>query len=182
MRIRSLFMALPAVALGLACSTTGGSSDRTARAGQEPREVGSAGTGMAAGDVKGHASDQVISGRVADATDGSLVIESATGERHTLSLVDQTVVTLDGRDSSASALQRGQDVRASFNEMDGRHVAVKVEAMPATGSGTYTPASPPGTSPTDMPPGGRMHTPANPPSSDSPSSPSTTPGGSGGGG
>ncbi len=157
MRIRSLYMALPAVA-GLACSTTG-SGDRTARGGGEPSPP-TAGTtttteprgGMSTsgeGDIKGHDSDQVITGRIADASAGSLVIESDKGERHTLAVVDQTTVMVDGSDSSASALMAGQDVRASFNEQDGRNVAVKVEAMRAPGTDTYTPGSPPGSLPPD---------------------------------
>lgn len=176
MRIRSLFMALPAVALGLACSTP--SKAHTARSEQQ-RGVGTAGTGMASSDVKAHASDQVITGRVATASGGSLVIESTNGDRHTLALVDQTVVTLDGHDSNVSALQPGQDVRASFNEQDGRQVAVKVEAKPVTGASPYAPASPPGTAPAEMPPGDTTNssamppsTPATPPSSEtSPSRP-----------
>jgi hypothetical protein len=181
---RALFLALPAVA-GLACSTT--HSDKTARTdkGGTAREVGSAGTGMASGDVKGHASDQVITGRVANASPGALVIESATGERQTLSLVEQTVVTIDGRDSSVSSLQAGQDVRASFNEVNGQRVAVKVEAMPMRGSDTYTPASPPGTSPTEAAPGTSPNPPMHPGTSDmpAPSQPApteTAPSGTGG--
>jgi hypothetical protein len=160
MKIRSLFMALPAVALGLACSTMG-SGDRTARSGQREPGTATAGTtttteprgGMSssgASDMKGHPSDQVITGRIADASAGALVIESDQGQRHTLSVVEQTTVTVDGSDSTASALVPGQDVRASFNEQDGRNVAVKVEAMRAPGSDTYTPGSPPGA----LPPGG----------------------------
>ncbi len=154
MKIRSLFLAGPALAAGLACSTPS-SAERTARTEPQdrPTEVGSAGTGMASGDLKGHASDQVIMGRIADASESSIVIESTSGDRHTLSLVDQTVVTISGRDSSASSLQPGQDVRASFNEVEGRNVAVRVEATPLPGSDTYTPASPPGTSPTESAPG-----------------------------
>lgn len=159
MKIRSLFMALPAVALGLACSTMG-SGDRTARSGHREPGTATAGTttttaptttapgGMS--DVKGHPSDQVITGRIADASAGSLVIESDQGQRHTLAVVEQTTVTVDGSDSTASALVPGQDVRASFNEQDGRNVAVKVEAMRAPGTDTYTPGSPPGA----LPPGG----------------------------
>ncbi len=182
MRIRSLFMAMPAVALGLACSTPSSKSHTTARAEQD-RSVGSAGTGMASGDMKGHASDQVIMGRLAETSGGSLVIESTGGDRHTLSLVDQTVITVDGRQGSAAELHAGQEVRASFNEQDGRQVAVKVEATPAAGGANpYAPASPPGTAPSEMPPGGTMHspsmpsTPSTPPSSsESTTTPSTPP-------
>lgn len=152
MRIRASYVGVPALLLGLACSTPGTHS-RTARAGETKQgtqvEPGSAGTGMAAGDVKGHASDRVISGRIADASDSSLVIESSSGERQTLSLVDQTVVTMDGRQSSVSSLEAGQDVRASFNEQDGKNVAVKIEAQPKAGAGVYTPGSPPGTAPAE---------------------------------
>jgi hypothetical protein len=152
MRIRATYLGLPVLLLGLACSTSGTHS-RTARAGDTNRATqpapGSAGTGMASGDLKGHASDHVISGRIANASDSSLVIESNTGERQTLSLVDQTVVTMDGRESSVSSLEAGQDVRASFNEQDGRNVAVKIEAQPKAGAGVYTPGSPPGTAPAE---------------------------------
>ena len=149
MRIRTSYLGLPVLLLGLACSTAG--THRTARAGDTRPAPGSAGTGMASGELKGHASDHIISGRIANASDSALVIESNTGERQTLSLVDQTVVTMDGRDSSVSSLEAGQDVRASFNEQDGRNVAVKIEAQPKAGAGTgvYTPGSPPGTAPAE---------------------------------
>ena len=147
MRIRTSYLGLPVLLLGLACSTAG--THRTARAGDTRPAPGSAGTGMASGELKGHASDHIISGRIANASDSALVIESNTGERQTLSLVDQTVVTMDGRDSSVSSLEAGQDVRASFNEQDGRNVAVKIEAQPKAGTGVTTPGSPPGTAPSD---------------------------------
>ncbi len=67
MMTRALFLALPAVA-GLACSTTHSIAPPAPQGRAAAREVGSAGTGMASGDVKGHASDQVITGRVANAS------------------------------------------------------------------------------------------------------------------
>jgi hypothetical protein len=149
MRIHASYLGLPALLLGLACSTPGTHS-RTARADRASQPApGSAGTGMTSGDVKGHASDHVISGRIANASDSSLVIESSSGERQTLSLVDQTVVMMDGRTTSVSSLEAGQEVRASFNEQDGKNVAVKIEAQPKAGAGVYTPGSPPGTAPAE---------------------------------
>lgn len=150
MKIRASYLGLPVLVLGLACSTT---HTRTARAENTSQgtqaEPGSAGTGMAPGELKGHASDRVITGRIANASDRAIVIDSNDGQRQTLSLADQTVVTLDGQQSSASSLEAGQDVRASFNEQDGRNVAVKIEAQPKPGAGVYAPAAPPGTAPSD---------------------------------
>ncbi len=154
MKILASYLGLPALVLGLACSTTG-THTRTARAGESPAvpgaqaEPGSAGTGTAPGELKGHASDQVITGRIADASDKQVVIDSSDGRQQTLSVADQTVVTLGGQESSASSLQPGQDVRASFNEQDGRNVAVKIDAQPIPGTGVTTPGSPPGTAPSE---------------------------------
>ncbi|GAO04229.1 hypothetical protein [Anaeromyxobacter sp. PSR-1] len=167
MRIHALLLGVPA-AIGLACSTpSSGSSARTSSArtsrastdaaasapsatnpGMRAEEGAQAG---AASDVKGHASDQVITGRVAQSDGRTLTIQSADGTQRSLHVADQTVVTIDGRDAHVADLAPGQDVRASFNEVDGREIAVKVEAMGATGTGSggYTPGTPPGAHPPD---------------------------------
>jgi Cu/Ag efflux protein CusF len=150
-----VFFTVPVLALGLACSTT--QSSKGSASAQPPGQTGatasgsasesgvsgnasaggmgatgSAGTGMH-GDVKGHASDMVISGRISKASPDSLEIQSADGTMQQLSLADQTMVTVDGRDAHASDLTPGQDVRASFNQQDGRNVAVKIEAGQSMG-------------------------------------------------
>ncbi|BDG02709.1 hypothetical protein [Anaeromyxobacter oryzae] len=143
-----VFFTVPVLALGLACSTTHSTgSASTAKSDQPSADAGatastpagsaSAGAGMQ-GDVKGHPSDKIVSGRVASATGDTLVIDSADGSQQTLSVVDQTTVTIDGQDSHLSDLKPGQDVRASYNDQDGQRVAVKVESGTggALGSGS----------------------------------------------
>jgi hypothetical protein len=135
MNIRAISLALPVLALGLACKTSGstsGSAQAEPAQGSSTATATSKGdtgiTGSASSDMKGHASDRVVSGRVASASDDELVIESDQGSRQTLRIVDETLVTVDGQDRKATDLKEGQQVRASFNELEGKQVAVKVEA------------------------------------------------------
>lgn len=79
-------------------------------------------------DVKAHSDDQVVSGRIAKVTRRAIAIESDTGERKTLALVPETWITVDGQDAKRTDLQQGQDVRASFNEVNGREIAVMISA------------------------------------------------------
>jgi hypothetical protein len=163
MRIHALLLGVPA-AIGLACSTPQSSSSaRTSeRATTDAAASAPAATSPparaemdaqagASSDLKGHASDMVITGRVAQSDGRTLTIQSADGTQRALHVADQTVVTIDGRDAHIADLSPGQDVRASFNEVDGREIAVKVEAMGATGTGSsgYTPGTPPGAQPPD---------------------------------
>ncbi|WP_232287344.1 hypothetical protein [Anaeromyxobacter dehalogenans] len=162
-----MLLGVPA-AIGLACSTPSSgsharaSSARTSRASTDAAASAPAATNPAvraeegaqagaASDVKGHASDQVITGRVAQADSSTLTIQAADGTQRSLHVAPQTVVTVDGHDGRISDLAPGQDVRASYNEVDGREIAVKVEAMGATGTGSsgYTPGTPPGAHPPD---------------------------------
>ena len=57
------------------------------------------------------------------------------GEEKTLELVPQTMVKVDGQDATRTELKEGQEVRASFNQVEGRDVAVQIEAREATGTG-----------------------------------------------
>jgi hypothetical protein len=147
MKIRVLTLALPA-ALGLACSHSQGT--RTASSGQTEAGTATAGTesssgtagtsgisGSAPGELKGHDSDRIVSGTVADASGSALIIESQTGERQTLKVVDETTIVMtDGTDGNASDLRPGQEVRASFNDQSGEQVAVKVIAIGVAPSGS----------------------------------------------
>jgi hypothetical protein len=148
MTVRGFVFTVPALALGLACSTTQSSrsastqpeqpqAGATASAGaQEPTggvEPGSSSAPLvpsgAERELKGHSSDQVISGRVALASEGSLVINTDDGAQRTLSVVDETMVMLNGQEASLPELVPGDDVQASYDEQaDGSKVAVKVES------------------------------------------------------
>ena len=80
-------------------------------------------------DIKGHASDQVLVGTVASVSSGSLSIApDLGGAARTLLIVPETLITVEGRDARLGEIKEGEQVRASFNEQQGRQVAVKIEA------------------------------------------------------
>jgi hypothetical protein len=90
-------------------------------------------TGTTGSDIRGHASDQVVMGRVESVSSGSLSIASDMGgAAKTLHVVPETVITVEGRDGLIADIKEGEQVRASFNEQDGRQVAVKIEAGSST--------------------------------------------------
>jgi hypothetical protein len=86
--------------------------------------------------VKGHAEDSVVSGKIARVLRRSVVIVSDSGDQSSLLIVPETTIEVDGRDAHRSDLQEGQDVRASFDEVNGRNVAVRIRA----GSGARAPS------------------------------------------
>ncbi|ABS28085.1 hypothetical protein [Anaeromyxobacter sp. Fw109-5] len=79
-------------------------------------------------DLKGHASDRVLMGKVESVSGRSLSIQSDMGDSRTLEIVPETIITVDGREGSSADIREGQPIRASFNEQDGKQVAVKIEA------------------------------------------------------
>jgi hypothetical protein len=100
--------------------------------------------------VKGHAEDRLLSGQVTQVSGSSLVVQSDTGGPRTLEIVPETSISVDGLDASRSDLREGQEVRASYSNVDGRDVAVEIHAAssggpPPSGSGTGG-ATSPGTS------------------------------------
>jgi colicin import membrane protein len=88
--------------------------------------------------VKAHAEDSVVSGHIARISRRTVVIESEAGAQKSLVLVPETTIQVDGQDAHRSDLKEGQEVRASFSEVNGREIAVKVRA----GKDTATKASP----------------------------------------
>lgn len=84
--------------------------------------------------AKAHADDTVVSGKIAKLTHRQLVIQTDAGERKSLSIVPQTEFQVDGKDAHRADLKEGQDVRASFSQVDGKDVAVKVRAGHGLGS------------------------------------------------
>ena len=143
---------------GTSATTQGspGSTGSDAEGGAPDERV--AGAGRSAGrhhvrrtgsDLKGHASDQVVMGTVASVSSGSLSIASDMGAAKTLHVVPETIITVDGRDGRIADIKEGEQIRASFNEQDGRQVAVKIDAGPMTGGHMGTTGTGTGT-PTDM--------------------------------
>jgi hypothetical protein len=139
MNVRAMGSAV-ALVLAMACTTSGSQSrgtGGTAQAGgtQEPATAAGQPGGAAEQDplmkpgpsVKGHASDQVVSGEIAEVTGSSLTIDTDLGATQVLEIAPETSITVGGAEATWAEVRQGQPVRASFNEVDGRDVAVAVE-------------------------------------------------------
>lgn len=130
-----------------------GTQGTSSAAGDTATETGSTASGWAADstasqgtlaepddELKGHPSDEVVSGRIAKVSRRSISIATDAGEQKTLQLAPETLIVIDGRDAQRSDLEEGQEVRASFNQVYGRDVAVEVhagaEASPSTDPGS----------------------------------------------
>ncbi len=148
MPVRTIALALPAV-LGLACMHARNRSQAAAPP-QLPPEEQQAATQPG---MEGHAADQVLSGRVTKTSIDSVSLQSPMGEERTLEIVPQTVVTVNGREATPLELKEGQEVRASFNQVNGRDVAVKIESVAggAGQGGAGTPEQGTGESPSGSP-------------------------------
>lgn len=76
--------------------------------------------------AKGHADDQLVSGKLSRVTRRTVVIDADTGDQRTLYLAPETSFVIDGQDARRTDLQQGQDVRASFSNVEGRDIAVEI--------------------------------------------------------
>jgi hypothetical protein len=149
MKLRTAAIAA-ALVVAAACRTSGSqasggqpspTSTEATTAGTQTAPSGTAGQDplMRPGpDLKGHASDQVISGAIARISSNQVAIASDGGSLVVLEIVPETSITVNGQDASYDQLQEGQPVRASFSEVQGEgHVAVEIRALPAQGGGSY---------------------------------------------
>jgi hypothetical protein len=48
-----------------------------------------------------------------------------------LEIVPETAITVEGREATQLELREGQPVHASFNDLDGKEVAVEIQALPS---------------------------------------------------
>ena len=78
-------------------------------------------------DMTAHSDDQMVNGRITRVSRRSISIASDTGEQKTLALVPETWVRVEGQDAQRADLKEGQEVRASFNQVNGRDVAVMID-------------------------------------------------------
>jgi hypothetical protein len=166
-----------ALVLAAACRTSGTAQAPASGTQQPPATAGRAGTGgqdplMEPGPtIKGHASDQVVSGEILEVSGNSLTIDAQAGAARVLDVAPETSITVDGQEATLADLEEGQPVRASFNEVAGRDVAVEIRAAapPSPPASPVEPAVPP------------IPEPATPPGTESPSgaTPGDTSGGTG---
>ncbi len=128
--IRVIALALPAV-VGLACAHA---RSRTAATQPESKAEEQQATAQP-GEAKEHEGHQVIMGRVTRMSESSVSIQPILGAERTLEIVPQTTVKVDGRETTPLDIREGQEVRASFDEVDGRGVAVEIESLDASDQG-----------------------------------------------
>jgi hypothetical protein len=84
---------------------------------------------------------QNLQGTVVSAGNGTLAVRTSDSQMMNLSVNDSTAVTLDGRQSSASQLMPGTDVRASYQMVDGHAQALKIRARSSADASQSTPPS-----------------------------------------
>lgn len=146
MNVRAVALAVPLV-FGIACQHASKQGrTETASSPQPAAQQPQASTGqdpmMQPGpSIQGHASDEIVVGRITVLSPDAVSIETEQGVTKTLSVVPQTTVELDGREATFDELAEGQPVRASFNEVQGEEIAVKIRAdakttAPDTGLGS----------------------------------------------
>jgi hypothetical protein len=176
MNVRAMGVAAALVLLA-ACRTSS-TAQAPASGTQEPRATAGTPSGAAGQDplmepgpeIKGHASDQVVSGEILEVTGSSLTIDAQAGAARVLEVAPETSITVDGQEATLGDLEEGQPVRASFNEVAGRNVAVQIEASGPPSLGTPPgepalpsipdpaappePVEPPGATPGDAPSSG----------------------------
>jgi hypothetical protein len=80
----------------------------------------------------------------------SIEIRSEMGEAKTLQLAPETSFLIDGRDGRRTDLQEGQEVRASYSEVEGKDVAVEIRAGHGAGTGSGSGQSGSSSMPQDM--------------------------------
>jgi hypothetical protein len=135
MNARAIALVVP-LALGTACTHAGQSGAMSRGEPQEPSAGSTASSAPLAKDpimqpgpaIQGHGEDQIVFGRIAEATGSQVTIQTPQGEKRTLQIVPETMVQLDGQDAASQDLAEGQPVRASFDVVDGQEVAVKIRA------------------------------------------------------
>jgi hypothetical protein len=88
-----------------------------------------------------------VEGKLERATSERVVIRPAGEDPVTLRVGPGTSVTLDGRATPAESLEQGSDVRASYQNGDGRPRALSIEARSADGAGGGGARPPGGASP-----------------------------------
>lgn len=105
-------------------STTAQAPDTGASASSQPGQDPLVEPGPA---IKAHASDRIVSGQIREASESSVTISSQAGDRRILEIAPETTITVDGMEAGGADLEEGRAVRASYNEVDGRQVAVRIE-------------------------------------------------------
>ena len=88
-------------------------------------------------------SQQTLSGQVLEAKGSALKVRTAGRKDVSLDLNDATAISIDGRQGTAAQVLPGSDVRASYQLVDGRAQALKLEVRSNEGPSSQDKASQP---------------------------------------
>lgn len=86
------------------------------------------GASAGAGNVGAHEGDQHVMGKVSKVSKDEISIKPKSGQAKTLKIKPETTVSINGKDAKPSQLKPGQWVRASYENVSGDDVAVKIES------------------------------------------------------
>ncbi len=105
-------------------SPSGSSSQGASGSSDQAQQGASAG----AGNVGAHEGDQHVMGKISKISSDEISIKPRSGEAKTLKINPDTTVSINGKDAKPSQLKQGQMVRASYENVSGDDVAVKIES------------------------------------------------------
>ena len=87
-----------------------------------------------------------VEGSVKKVDPGAQTVQISSGllgiMGRTLTVNDQTMIHVDGRQATLADLQEGSRVKAAYESRDGKNVATLIEVMPSAKGGTDTAPSP----------------------------------------
>lgn len=86
--------------------------------------------GQVAANPQGAAKSQSVDGVVVQANPSELVLKTSSDPQLRLKVSGTTAVTVNGQQGSVDQLQEGNQVRASYQLVDGQATAVKIDAAP----------------------------------------------------
>ena len=78
---------------------------------------------------EGWRAEKKISGKVIEASDSNLRVRSQTKGDVDLSLNDSTALQVDGAPAKADQIKPGDEVRASYHDVEGKATAVRIDVL-----------------------------------------------------
>ncbi|GAC1595155.1 MAG: hypothetical protein NVS4B10_03420 [Myxococcales bacterium] len=88
---------------------------------------------------------QTISGRVVEASGNTLRLRSSSQGDMSLALSDATALRVNGQTGKSEQIQPGDEVRASYQMVDGKATAVRVDVRSRRGADSSSTTTPPAT-------------------------------------
>jgi hypothetical protein len=116
-----------AMGSGGSSETMGSGSSDQGTAGSGSSDQAQQGATAGPGNTGAHEGDQHVMGKVSKVSDEEISIKPKSGQAKTLKINQDTTVSINGKDAKPSQLKQGQQVRASFENVSGDDVAVKIE-------------------------------------------------------